>query len=119
MCIHRHCERSEAIQSRVRDSGLLRRFAPRNDGGANLRTWATPLLQRPGNPRQPLVDRRHLALQRLDLRSSVSLRLSPIGVNSASSKLCLPHLLQVEMTISISDGPINDAHQYVPKLPIA
>ena len=28
----RHCERSEAIQSHVRDSGLLRRFAPRNDG---------------------------------------------------------------------------------------
>src|SRR5207248_10606185 len=27
----RHCERSEAIQSRGRDSELLRRFAPRND----------------------------------------------------------------------------------------
>jgi EAL domain-containing protein (putative c-di-GMP-specific phosphodiesterase class I) len=31
---HRHCERSEAIQNPPRkDSGLLRRFAPRNDGG--------------------------------------------------------------------------------------
>jgi hypothetical protein len=28
----RHCERSEAIQSRTAKSGLLRRFAPRNDG---------------------------------------------------------------------------------------
>ena len=28
----RHCERSEAIQNRGADSGLLRRFAPRNDG---------------------------------------------------------------------------------------
>ncbi|MBI1981757.1 MAG: DNA cytosine methyltransferase [Methylocystis sp.] len=28
----RHCERSEAIQSGARDSGLLRRFAPRNSG---------------------------------------------------------------------------------------
>jgi hypothetical protein len=28
----RHCERSEAIQERWRVSGLLRRFAPRNDG---------------------------------------------------------------------------------------
>src|SRR3546814_10198143 len=28
---HRHCERSEAIQSGLRHSGLPRRFAPRND----------------------------------------------------------------------------------------
>jgi hypothetical protein len=28
----RHCERSEAIQSVAGRSGLLRRFAPRNDG---------------------------------------------------------------------------------------
>ena len=27
-----HCERSEAIQFLLCDSGLLRRFAPRNDG---------------------------------------------------------------------------------------
>jgi hypothetical protein len=32
-CLIRHCERSEAIQGRDKDSGLLRRFAPRNDGG--------------------------------------------------------------------------------------
>ena len=33
---HRHCERSEAIQKVMpgRKSGLLRRFAPRNDGEA-------------------------------------------------------------------------------------
>src|SRR5882672_12592912 len=30
--LSRHCERSEAIQDHARDSGLLRRFAPRNDG---------------------------------------------------------------------------------------
>ena len=37
----RHCERSEAIQTFVPlFSGLLRRFAPRNDGGA------LPLLSR-------------------------------------------------------------------------
>ena len=29
---HRHCERSEAIQLFHRKAGLLRRFAPRNDG---------------------------------------------------------------------------------------
>jgi hypothetical protein len=29
----RHCERSEAIHSDKVQSGLLRRFAPRNDGG--------------------------------------------------------------------------------------
>ena len=28
---NRHCERSEAIQSQCSDSGLLRRYAPRND----------------------------------------------------------------------------------------
>jgi len=28
--LHRHCERSEAIQSHANDSGLLRSFAPRN-----------------------------------------------------------------------------------------
>jgi hypothetical protein len=28
----RHCERSEAIQSPEAKPGLLRRFAPRNDG---------------------------------------------------------------------------------------
>jgi hypothetical protein len=30
--LRRHCERSEAIQVRQRRSGLLRRYAPRNDG---------------------------------------------------------------------------------------
>src|SRR5437899_6798310 len=38
--------------------------------------------------------------------TSVSLRLSPIGVNSASSKLCPPHLLQLEVAICVSYGPI-------------
>jgi hypothetical protein len=28
---NRHCQRSEAIQSHMRGTGLLRRFAPRND----------------------------------------------------------------------------------------
>src|SRR5262249_159553 len=32
----RHCERSEAIQSFTRDSGLLRRLAPRNDNAKQL-----------------------------------------------------------------------------------
>src|ERR1700757_5300307 len=32
-----HCERSEAIQSLTRGSGLLRRFAPRNVGGCLTR----------------------------------------------------------------------------------
>src|SRR5690348_17684898 len=31
----RHGERSEAIQGGARDSGLLRRYAPRNDGTAS------------------------------------------------------------------------------------
>jgi hypothetical protein len=30
-----HCERSEAIQCGITTSGLPRRFAPRNDSGAN------------------------------------------------------------------------------------
>ena len=30
--LHRHCERSEAIDRTARKHGLLRRFAPRNDG---------------------------------------------------------------------------------------
>src|SRR4051812_24078365 len=34
---HRHCERSEAIQCRWKDSGLLRRFAPRNDETTSVR----------------------------------------------------------------------------------
>jgi diadenosine tetraphosphate (Ap4A) HIT family hydrolase len=43
----RHCERSEAIQSAVmyrRRTGLLRRFAPRNDGGMNetIRRFSHP-----------------------------------------------------------------------------
>jgi hypothetical protein len=45
----RHCERSEAIQSNTCGSGLLRRFAPRNDGAwlhnpqpARLRRVALP-----------------------------------------------------------------------------
>jgi hypothetical protein len=29
--LHRHCERSEAIHGAARKTGLLRRFAPRND----------------------------------------------------------------------------------------
>ena len=38
----RHCERSEAIQlSRSRKAGLLRRFAPRNDGGASCDKFDT------------------------------------------------------------------------------
>src|ERR1700716_134313 len=32
----RHCERSEAIQQAARQAGLLRRFAPRNDGESEL-----------------------------------------------------------------------------------
>jgi hypothetical protein len=32
----RHCERSEAIQLCVLNSGLLRRFAPRNDGVSSV-----------------------------------------------------------------------------------
>jgi hypothetical protein len=36
----RHCERSEAIQGPQGRTGLLRRFAPRNDGQAHLRLLA-------------------------------------------------------------------------------
>src|SRR5260370_37258476 len=32
LCCFRHCERSEAIHRAARKSGLLRRYAPRNDG---------------------------------------------------------------------------------------
>src|ERR1700716_2068880 len=32
----RHCERSEAIQQAAKQAGLLRRFAPRNDGESDL-----------------------------------------------------------------------------------
>ena len=38
--------------------------------------------------------------------TSVSLRVSPIGVNSASSKLCPPHLPQVDIAISLSPDRI-------------
>ena len=44
----RHCERSEAIQSRVRVSGLLRRFAPRNDERA-IRLAIARWLMDPGS----------------------------------------------------------------------
>jgi hypothetical protein len=32
LLLNRHCERSEAIQKLQAKNGLLRRFAPRNDG---------------------------------------------------------------------------------------
>src|SRR4051794_24636187 len=38
--------------------------------------------------------------------TSVSLRVSPIGVNSVSSKLCPPHLPQVDIAISLSPDHI-------------
>src|SRR4051794_40894954 len=81
------------------------------------RDMASPeFLQGFRDPGELLVNGRHLILQCLDLRSgegidradrdaaggtlpSISLRLSPSGVNSASSKLCPAHLLQVEMAI--------------------
>jgi hypothetical protein len=37
----RHCERSEAIQSPARDTGLLRRYAPRNDEAGRYRSART------------------------------------------------------------------------------
>ena len=39
--VSRHCERSEAIQGHTWSTGLLRRFAPRNDDEANSRVLAT------------------------------------------------------------------------------
>jgi hypothetical protein len=61
----RHCERSEAIQDRVRRFGLLRRFASRNDDSIRLilnssRSSLVRLTLNIGHP-SSLLDRRERA----------------------------------------------------------
>src|SRR3546814_3671385 len=48
----RHCERSEAIQGGLRNAGLPRGFAARNDGGS-VTIWPTERLARPSLSRPP------------------------------------------------------------------
>jgi hypothetical protein len=53
----RHCERSEAIQRPQRKTGLLRRFAPRNDGIASTVILRSRALARrlEGRPQAPAL----------------------------------------------------------------
>src|SRR3546814_19186346 len=52
----RHCERTEAIQGGLRNAGLPRGFAARNDGGS-VTIWPTERLARPSlsTPPRPTV----------------------------------------------------------------